>query len=343
MTSRPGSPASMRELNEEANMLNNDPTSKGLNAPACCHSHPEKCLVVCDETFPTSAKVLWGILYGDKSSHIVTIDDASKKPCFLDWFLTQRSVKNLEKTSWTLAERGGRCGKKMGEKEILEFDEAMVGDSRSLFFDMNIGIQVASSKQVFTVTSSTTSSICIESKTTNSGVPFSCSYSTMVYMCIQEVEGGLCRLFISYKIVFKKDCYSIIKNPVNQAIKSRLPEFYNSLINNLNLHFKISSREPSVYNSSISTPTSPSFDLESNSKKISSPVLNQKNASSEIPELQSKKFDKNSGNYYYWTYLIITSIWFLILAHLYFKLESLSEDLSLLQMELKELSINGSL
>lgn len=350
MTSRPGSPAtipdslvdpSVEECSAEAREALNGRGKIG----DCRHIHTEyKSAVLCDETFPTSAKVLWGLLHGDKPSHIVTVDDASAKPCFLDWFLGSRAVKNLEKTSWIMSPREGM--KNQEETDVLEFDKAAVGAKRSLYFDMNIGLQTATSKQVFAVTSYTPSSICIESRTTNSGVPFSSSYSTMIYTCIHEVEGGLCRLFISYKVVFEKDCYSIIKNPVSTAIKGRLPEFYNALTESLNLHFKITSRGPSINNVSPALGRASNVQLTSSSSRknnvSSSSGCTQIVSDSHTAESKSEYQNSTFASSLSWLYVIFTAIWFLFLAHLYWEMNSISADLIQLQRDVEMMKLNLS-
>lgn len=315
MTSRPCSPESSTNYSStRASPIPEAPLDS--NNQTCNHIHEAKTIVLCDETFPTSANVLWGLLYGDKPSHIVTIDDASPKPCFFDWFLYRRAVKNLEKTAWTLSEA-------KNEIEMLTFEQAKVGDCRTLYFDMSVGLQTAASKQITAVTSKTPSSICIESKTTNSGVPFSSSYCTMTYTCIQELEGGLCRLFISYQVKFEKDCYSIIKNPVNQAIKSRIPDFYNDLVETLKLHFKISnSREPSIMSNSDSI----SLKSVSDGRSLFMKSIQQVGELGDSP--------KSSKNLLIAT-IVVMSFWIICLAHLYWRISALTRQLDTLRLELQ--------
>ncbi|KAJ3360116.1 hypothetical protein HDU91_004706 [Kappamyces sp. JEL0680] len=223
MTSRPSSPPTMELPPKPAS----DPSEKDT---VCLHDH-SKAILVTDQVFGCSIKQLWSLLHGDETSPVVTVMDQSKKPSFLEWFLAQkRAVVNLEKTTWMV---GGK-----EELESLPLELAKVGDTRTIFFDMNFGLQTAGSKQVITVKSVTPTAICIHSKTTNSGIPFANSYSTATVMCIKEEEPGRSsRLVVSYYIEFERDCYSIIKNPVQNAMKTKIPEFYNDLVCQLQRHF----------------------------------------------------------------------------------------------------------
>lgn len=195
----------------------------------CCHNHSLN-IVLVDTVYDATVADLWGLLYGDSPSHLVSVEDASKKPCFNDWFLTtRRSVLNLEKTTWMVGDKE--------EIEILSFEKVKVGDCRTIVFDMNLGLQTAGSKQIVSVKSVTPEAICLESKTTNSGTPFASSYYTHISTCIIAEANNRCRLIISYRVVFEKECYTIVKNPVNSAISKRIPEFYNDLAAQLQLHF----------------------------------------------------------------------------------------------------------
>lgn len=201
------------------------PTAEAL----CLHDHSKNSVLI-DKFFRASISQVWGLLYGDRSSFLVTVDDASDKLSFLHWFLTvKRSCQNFKKTTWIVN------GKE--ELESLSFEKAKVGDCRTLVFDMDFGLQRAGSKQICTVKSVEADSICIDSITTNSGTPFASSYYTLVRTCIRK-EGHETRLLISYLVVFDRDCYSIIKTPVQNAIKSRIPEFYDDLALNLEQHFE---------------------------------------------------------------------------------------------------------
>jgi len=109
---------------------------------SCHHSTPDSHIILADELFQdVRIKEIWGLLYADHDSYLVTVDDSSRKPSFLEWFLTKRrKVTNFEKSSWQTHDL-----KK--ELDTLQFDDAAPGYSRVLAFDMHIGLQVASSKQ----------------------------------------------------------------------------------------------------------------------------------------------------------------------------------------------------
>jgi hypothetical protein len=280
--------------------------------PICLHNHT-KSMIVCDEVLPCSPKALWGLLFGDETSHIVPSPmDQSKKMSFFEWFLTKkRLATNYEKTTWLVGAKE--------EMETLAFDRAKKGDNRTLFFDMNFGLQTAGCKQVFSVKAVSPSSICLESKTTNSGIPFSSSYSTSTNTCIkEEYDLDHCRLIISYSVNFEKDCYSIIKNPVQNAIKSKMPEFYSDLIQELKLHFRLPVAETPLQISSATRP----IEGEGTAALEKLSILNDEEASFRVPK------------WAVYFAIVGTIIWLVAVFAFYIRLNAVTSQMKELQKKL---------
>ncbi|KAJ3258565.1 hypothetical protein HK103_003525 [Boothiomyces macroporosus] len=195
-----------------------------------CGHDTAKGFVLSDEAFPVNFCLLWDRLFGDckiskeEFAPLADTDSSTEPQSFMDWFMqSRRGILNLQKTHWKL---------KGHDAAVLEFDKARIGYSRTIKFDMSVGIQTIGSVTIDTITSKTNDSICIKSVTTNTGAPFSNSYYTVLWTCIvrNKTNPNHSNLLTYYTVEFENNTFSMIKMPIQQAIRSRIPEYYHDLV-----------------------------------------------------------------------------------------------------------------
>jgi hypothetical protein len=195
----------------------------------CQHDHSKNTLL-CDDSFPVNMETLWGLLFGDEHSKVVMSAsqlDLSNPIPFMDWFMiSRRGVFNLVKTPWAI-----------DEIEQGKLVDLIPGSSRTISFDMNVGIQTASSNSIYTLVAKTDDSICVKATTTNTGVPFANHFETVVYTCIKKKSEKECQLVMSFFLRFQSGGFSFMRGPLEQAIRNRVPEYYQDLIQVLHDNF----------------------------------------------------------------------------------------------------------
>ncbi len=196
-----------------------------------CHHDHSKNTLLCDETFPAALETLFGLLYGDQASLVVMsasqLDLHSPVP-FMDWFMiSRRGVTNLTKSLWTVDD--APCND-------LALKSLAVGAKRAISFDMSVGIQTANSTTIHTILSSTGDSVCIRSTTTSSGVAFAANFETIVYSCLKKRGENESQLLMSF-FVKSNGGFSFMKGTVEQAIRNRVPEYYQDLVQVLHDNF----------------------------------------------------------------------------------------------------------
>jgi hypothetical protein len=204
-------------------------TPEAIEKVDCLHDH-SKNTILCDEKFPVKMSALVGLLYGDHPSLVVMSAsqlDLQKPIPFMDWFMiSRRGVSNLTKTNWVFENH-----------EITDTDDLVIGATRTISFDMNVGIQTASSKSVYSIVSKTDDAICVKAITTNTGVPFANSFKTIIYSCIRKTTENQCQLQMSFYVDFNTTGFTFLKGPMEQAIKNRVPEYYQDLVQVLHDNF----------------------------------------------------------------------------------------------------------
>ncbi|KAJ3321604.1 hypothetical protein HDV06_004019 [Boothiomyces sp. JEL0866] len=194
-----------------------------------CTHDTSRGFILSDESFPVNFHLLWDRLFGDckiTQEEFAPLAEtvSTETQSFMDWFMqSRRGILNLQKTHWKL---------KGHDSAVLEFDKARTGYSRTIKFDMSVGIQTIGSVTIDTVVSKTKDSICIKSVTTNTGAPFSNSYYTVLWTCVLRNKNNPnhSNLLTSYSVEFESNTFSMIKMPIQQAIRSRIPEYYHDLI-----------------------------------------------------------------------------------------------------------------
>jgi hypothetical protein len=216
-------------VNEEDSVVVRSVSPEPKELAECDHDHFKNTLL-CDEAFPVKMETLWGLLFGDESSKVVMSAsqlDLSNPIPFMDWFMiSRRGVFNLSKTPWTT-----------NHPEHQETEEVVPGSSRTISFDMNVGIQTASSHSTYTLVARTADSICVKATTTNTGVPFANHFETVVYTCIKRKSEKECQLVMSFFIRFQSGGFSFMRGPLEQAIRNRVPEYYQDLVQVLHDNF----------------------------------------------------------------------------------------------------------
>ncbi|KAJ3275097.1 hypothetical protein HDV01_001236 [Terramyces sp. JEL0728] len=227
------SPASIAKLKEAESiqappLINQSATLVDVTQDSCAHAN--KGHVLSDEAFPVNFHLLWDRLFGDckitneEFAPLAETSSNGESQSFMDWFMqSRRGILNLRKTHWKL---------KGHDAAVLDFDRARIGYSRTIKFDMFVGIQTIGSVTVDTIVSKSNDSICVKSVTTNTGAPFSNSYCTVLWTCIlrNKTTPNYANLLTSYSVEFESNTFSMIKMPIQQAIRSRIPEYYHDLI-----------------------------------------------------------------------------------------------------------------